>query len=502
MSTPADRPVSTATTAARSPLGVFRIAAARLRFLLVLAVVFAVIGGWETIRTYWARLTAAPIAEAAVSSDTEYFCPMDPGVLSDWPSKCPVCNMALVRRKRGEPVPLPDGVMARMQFTPYRLWLGGIRTEAVDYAPLARSIEVPGVVRDVTPGHARVEADVFARERAWIEAGQAVEVWPADEEGGPATLGKVQELTPTLEAGSLAKVIVAVEGRAEALRLGERARVHVLCPVDRLEPFRGQPTSPPPLAPREPRRLFACMEHADVVRDSAGRCPRDGLDLMARPLRDDQRVRWWCPMHPGVTADRPGAQCAACGGMALVPRVVSYRPPGSVLAVPYTAVIDDGARSLVYVESGPGMFDAKSVTLGPRCGPMFPVVSGLGPGDRIAVQGAFLIDAETRLNPSLAAGYFGAGAGASAAKPAVPATKASSEEGWLKELDAADRPLASRQKLCPVTGKALGSMGVPPKRNVRGRAVFLCCEGCVGAVEADPAKYLAKLPRVGLEGPP
>jgi Cu(I)/Ag(I) efflux system membrane fusion protein len=233
-----------------------------------------------------------------------------------------------------------------------------------------------------------------------------------------------------------------------------------------------------------------------VVRDAAGSCPRDGLALMAHPLRNDQRVRWWCPMHPAVTAEKAGAKCDACGGMTLVPRVVSYRPPGSVLAVPCSAAIDGGGQALVYVDRGAGMFDAKSVTLGPRCGASYPVASGLEPGDRVVAQGAFLLDAETRLDPSLAVGYFGAGEVASAAKPAP------TEQAWLKGLAESDRPRAWRQETCPVTGKPLGSMGVPPKLNVRGRDVFLCCKGCAGDVEADPEKYLAKLPVEGAERRP
>ncbi len=45
-------------------------------------------------------------------------------------------------------------------------------------------------------------------------------------------------------------------------------------------------------------------------------------------------------------------------------------------------------------------------------------------------------------------------------------------------------------------------MGVPAKLTVRGRDVFLCCGGCSGAVEADPGKYLAKLPVEGAERRP
>src|SRR5205085_2463025 len=117
----------------------------------------------------------------------------------------------------------------------------------------------------------------------------------------------------------------------------------------------------------------------------------------------------------------------------------------------------------------------------------YPVASGLEPGDRVVAQGAFLLDAETRLDPSLAAGYFGAGAAASTAKPTPTDTRA-----WLKGLAESDRPAALRQATCPVTGEPLGSMGVPPKLTARGRDVFLCCAGCVRYVESDPDTYLAK----------
>src|SRR5262245_14187483 len=143
-----------------------RVASTRLRFLAVFAVASLVVGGWETLRAHWDRLTSGPGADAAVSSDTEYFCPMDPGVLSDWPSRCPVCNMTLVCRARGDVARLPDGVVARMQLSPYRLWLGGIRTAAVEYTPLAKAIEAPGTVEAVGP--LRVVAQVFPDELRWL----------------------------------------------------------------------------------------------------------------------------------------------------------------------------------------------------------------------------------------------------------------------------------------------------------------------------------------------
>ncbi len=76
---------------------------------------------------------------------------MDPGIVSDWPGKCGICNMALVRRKRGEAVALPDGVIARMQLSPYRIQLAGIQTSpAVVPAACARA----GIIREPCRGRA------------------------------------------------------------------------------------------------------------------------------------------------------------------------------------------------------------------------------------------------------------------------------------------------------------------------------------------------------------
>ena len=63
----------------------------------------------------------------------------------------------------------------------------------------------------------------------------------------------------------------------------------------------------------------------------------------------------------------------------------------------------------------------------------------------------------------------------------------------MAELPEAERPLAEAQKNCPVGGAALGSMGMPYKVTVKGRDVYLCCEGCKESSEKDPDKYLAKL---------
>ena len=66
-------------------------------------------------------------------------------------------------------------------------------------------------------------------------------------------------------------------------------------------------------------------------------------------------------------------------------------------------MVDTGEKQIVYVERKPGMFEGVEVQLGPRNGEYYPVIKGLAAGERVAAAGAFLVDAETRLNPAAAA---------------------------------------------------------------------------------------------------
>jgi len=49
----------------------------------------------------------------------------------------------------------------------------------------------------------------------------------------------------------------------------------------------------------------------------------------------------------------------------------------------------------------------------------------------------------------------------------------------------------SRQKICPVSGKPLGSMGQPVAVEIAAQTVYACCSGCVPAIQANPDKYAA-----------
>jgi hypothetical protein len=56
-------------------------------------------------------------------------------------------------------------------------------------------------------------------------------------------------------------------------------------------------------------------------------------------------------------------------------------------------------------------------------------------------------------------------------------------------------PAAYPLKTCVVSGNELGSMGKPITKVYQNQEIKLCCKPCIKKFEANPAKYLGKLPK-------
>ncbi|MDE2162256.1 MAG: efflux RND transporter periplasmic adaptor subunit [Alphaproteobacteria bacterium] len=74
---------------------------------------------------------------------------------------------------------------------------------------------------------------------------------------------------------------------------------------------------------------------------------------------------------------------------------------GPVVAVPDSAILDDGSHQMAFIALPGGLFQAKKVVLGARAGGYDEILSGLNEGDKIVVSGNFLIDAESNLQTAI-----------------------------------------------------------------------------------------------------
>jgi Cu(I)/Ag(I) efflux system membrane fusion protein len=143
------------------------------------------------------------------------------------------------------------------------------------------------------------------------------------------------------------------------------------------------------------------------------------VDVVLRGSLDEGTERYVCPMHPEIVTEEPG-DCPICG-MHLV-----KTPTGVELAVPKSAILDTGKRTLVYVEKEPGRYEARDVVVGPQAtadldgglAAFYPVRKGLMEGERVVTRGNFLIDSQSQLTAP-AASMYDAALGAEEATPPV-----------------------------------------------------------------------------------
>jgi membrane fusion protein, copper/silver efflux system len=235
--------------------------------------------------------------------------------------------------------------------------------------------------------HLWVKAQVYENQLALVRVGQEVEA-TIEAYQGEVFPGRVAFIDPELDpATRTIGVRYDLENPDHRLRPGMFATVTLRTPIAETPPFSARAAAA--AQTRSATRL------ASMTAEDQRICPVTGLKLGTMgdpvPVEAEGRKVWTC--------------CSACppklkAKPAYYLSRLAPAPRGEVLTVPESAVIDTGARKVVYVETEPGVFDGREVVLGPRSGNRFPVLEGLAPGERVAAAGAFLVDAESRLNPA------------------------------------------------------------------------------------------------------
>ena len=202
--------------------------------------------------------------------------------------------------------------------------------------------------------------DLFPDDASAVRFGQQVEA-EIQSSPGEVFTGRVAFIDPTVNAKTrTVRVRVEVMNFDGKLRPGDYATARVTVPA-----------IPAPLVydPALSGKYISPM-HPQVIRDTPGKCPLCGMDLVS-------------------TTEL---------GYALQPQ-----PEQRVVTVPRDAVLLAGDSGVIYVETEPGRFEIRRVTVGPMNDTDAVIIEGLAAGETVATGGNFLIDSQMQLagNPSL-----------------------------------------------------------------------------------------------------
>ena len=531
---------------------------ARLRFLFILAAIGFTIVKWDYLSARYEKWIHAKEAGEA-KGDVEYFCPMHPTVIRDSnKEKCPICAMPLSRRKKGtadEEEPLPAGIVSRVQLTPYRIVLAGVKTIPVSYQQVSKEISSIGTVEFDERGLKNVSSRVKGRidELFVNQTGQLVKKrQPLASIYSPDLVVTVENLlnarkanNPEMEQNAIdrlkrwdiddeeIKQIIKDNKPITHLMIRSPIDGHVLKKYIREGQYieEGGPLY-------DVADISTVWVQAQLYEDDLAFLPRGSHDpktgLADKKLKAIATAR----AFPGRTFEgtlsfvfphldqenrtltvrfeldnknhelRPGMSTLVrlnidAKSLAELPAGRDLKmEDGKALAIPEQSIIDTGTLKIVYREELPGTYEGVRVELGPRLsGPnkevLYAVLEGLNPNDRIVTNGSFLIDAETRLNPALGSIYIGgssSGKSSVATRPSMPEDTDMKIRAAMKQLSPEDRTLALAQKYCPIQQTTqLGEMDKIIKLEIQGKPVFLCCKVCVKPAQEDPVGTLARV---------
>jgi Cu(I)/Ag(I) efflux system membrane fusion protein len=361
----------------------------------------------------------AAVAAPAAGAAERYVCPMHPDAVRASPGSCPACGMPLHRQDADEGQHVALGAdKAR---------LGGLRFARVERRPFER--EVSGlallelderrVARVTTPVRAAVVAVHQASVGAPIRRGESLATLSSRD---VAQLGRdlqrhlpADDATLLLARQRLLQLGLTAQ-QVDRLRTGrDPSAFELLAPFDGVLLAKGAvagdqvPELTPIFTVADLSRLWlvARLTEEDALAAGPG-APIEAELVSAPELLLRGQVSWVDPVVDPATRTlsvravvenprgllRPGMTGRATLRVAVGSREA---PP---LVVPSSAVVDSGLRQIVWREDEAGILEPAEVKVASRAGALCAIASGLEEGDRIVVEGAFLLSADQRLRPA------------------------------------------------------------------------------------------------------
>lgn len=428
---------------------VMKVVELRVRFLALLAGTGLVFAYWDQLVNYYEKW-ARPAGDTSAVSDIEYYCPMHPSVVRSTTGTCPICGMPLSRRAKGMgEEALPSGVTARVRLSPERVLQAGLKTVEVGFEPLTETITTVGYITYDERRLARIASRAKGLTR--VESLQVDFTGTSVRAGQPLAVLYSPELYQATQELLLARKRSqsAAEPRTGALRsLGGDPGELVRLAREKLELWGMAPRQIDQVladghaSPRLP--VLAPFSGVVITKNVVvGQYIAEGESMFG--LADLSHV--WAQAQ--VFEDQIGRISVGQSVEASVSAYPGVTFPGTV------AFIDPTVRSATRTVDVRFDLDNADGRLRPG---MFATVSLKAP---VAESPAF----RARL----------------ATAPARP------ERSGLARLT------VEEQGTCPVTTLKLGAMGKPVAVEVQDRRVWLCCSGCDAKLQAQPARYLARL---------
>lgn len=375
---------------------------------------------------FWTACSKAPENSRKIRF---YQSSMHPWITSDKPGNCTICGMALVPVYEGEQG--FGGKDGAITLSPDSLNVLGVTTVPVRSLNLRKSLRFTGILEDDENIHrviaafydGRIDQIAVSHVGQYIEKGQ-----PLASIYSPELLYVVREFQNAMRGRNDA------QARASAQRLVQYGlspeqvaalarQPDTVYTVDLLAPmsgtvltkkaYKGQyiKTGEPLFEMGDLSRLWF---HAEVYeRDLADirvgqkailRTPSvpgrefEGVVTFIDPNFDEKtratKVR--------IEVDNPPADGETHGLRRLLPHRAYAEADiladlGEALVVPRSAVLRDGRRAVVYVESAQGHYEQRAVKTGATGDEGIEILDGLKEGERVVTQGNLMIDAEAQL---------------------------------------------------------------------------------------------------------